>query len=85
MSLPAYDSSPTGCAVGPFNFKLIPISAVLVPGWIIDPPIDSVSISTTDNSQIGAYQFRLVATDSVSGLSNQDVTFRVVLSLMKAK
>ena len=44
------------------------ITAGTFPTWITKNPTAGISIATLDNALAGNYQFRLVATDSKTGL-----------------
>ena len=82
VTLPTYDSTPTGCAVGPFTYQLS--YSGTFPAWITENPTTGTNIvfGTTDTSQVGLYTFTLTATDPVTSLVNSDVVFTVDVSIM---
>lgn len=41
-------------------------------------PVSNVKVETSDNIPIGAYNFKVIATEPMSGLTNNEVKFKVV-------
>ena len=84
LTLPTYDSVPTGCAVGPFIYQLLYSGPF--PTWMTDFPTLGTGIvfGTTDINQVGSYTFTLIVVDNITGLSNNEVVFTVDVQIMKA-
>ena len=84
LTLPTYNSFPTGCVYGPLTYQLS--YSGTFPSWITQNPTtaSNIVLGTTDVSKVGTYLFTLTATDPVSGLTNNSVTFTVVVSIKNA-
>jgi hypothetical protein len=84
LSLPTYDSNPTGCVYGPLTYQLSYSSTF--PSWITQNPTTTskIVLGTTDISKVGTYIFSLTATDPVNGLINNSVTFSVLVTIKDA-
>ena len=81
LTLPTYNSFPVGCAYGPLSYSLAYSGAF--PNWINQNPTtgSNIVLGTMDISKVGTYLFTLTATDPVSGLVNNSVTFTVIVSI----
>lgn len=84
LTLPTYNSFPVGCAYGPLSYSLSYSGALTT--WINQNPTTGTNIvlATMDISKVGTYFFTLTATDPLNGLSNNSVTFTVVVSIKNA-
>ena len=84
LNLPTYDSFPTGCVYGPLTYQISYSSTF--PTWITQNPttVSKIVIGTTDVTKVGTYLFTLTATDPVSSLTNNSVTFTVVVTIKNA-
>jgi len=82
LTLPTYDSFPTGCSYGPLTYSLS--YSGTFPTWITQAPTTNIVLGTTDTSKVGTYLFTLTASDSVSGLTNNSVTFTVIITIKNA-
>jgi hypothetical protein len=49
------------------------------PVFLTEYPSTQINLATTDASKAGIYSFRLTVTDSLTGLSNNQVTFQTTL------
>lgn len=79
LTLPTYNSFPVGCAYGPLSYS------GAFPTWINQNPTGTnIVLATMDISKVGTYFFTLTATDPLNGLSNNSVTFTVVVSIKNA-
>lgn len=84
LTLPTYNSFPVGCAYGPLSYSLS--YSGTFPSWINQNPTAGTNIifGTTDITKVGTYLFILTATDPVSGLTNNNISFTIVVSIKNA-
>ena len=84
LTLPTYNSFPVGCAYGPLSYSLS--YSGTFPSWINQNPTAGTNIifGTTDITKVGTYLFILTATDPVSGLTNNNISFTIVVSIRNA-
>ncbi len=84
LSLPTYDSFPTGCTYGPLTYQ-VSYSGIF-PSWITQNPTSTskIVLGTTDVSNVGTYTFTVTASDPISGLKNNSVTFTLVITIKNA-
>lgn len=81
LTLPTYNSFPVGCAYGPLSYSLS--YSGTFPSWINQNPTAGTNIifGTMDITKVGTYLFILTATDPVSGLTNNSISFTIVVSI----
>jgi hypothetical protein len=83
QALPTYGPSPSTCAYG-FSYSVINIATGACAPWLSCAPTSNISIATTDWTLAGTYNFRINVSDSASDMTNQAVTFSVVIKIMNA-
>ena len=84
LTLPTYNSLPLGCSYAPLSYSLS--YSGTFPNWINQNPTvgTNIVLGTIDITKVGTYLFTLTATDPVSGLTNNSVTFTVIVSIKNA-
>lgn len=78
-SLPVYQQNPLQCAVGTITRTLVFIGSGGTPTFITQVPADNIRIETTAYSSIGTHDYKIVATDSLTGLVNQQDVFQITI------
>lgn len=75
--LPVYEPTPNNCnsLALSYQVELNPVSTF--PGFITETPTSQIEIASTDPLDANVYNFRLVVTDTLTGLSNNVVLFEV--------
>ena len=81
LQLPSYAPFPPGCAYGIFTFELFYLNnaAVAFPGFISQFPTAKIVVATQETTYLGSNQFRIVSTDPLTGLKNDEVITKVDL------
>jgi hypothetical protein len=70
-ALPVYEQNPKECAVGTISRSLVYTGVGTAPTFITqDLTNNLVAVTTNDTSVVGAYAFKIVATDSLTKLVN---------------
>ena len=68
IPVPTFKPFPTQCTVGTFNLEVVFTDTGLFPNWITKNPTDFIHIATQSVSLAGNYNFKVVATESITGL-----------------
>ena len=81
FQLPSYAPFPPACAHGLYTFELFFLNDATVsfPGFISQYPTAKIIVATQETTYLGANRFKLVATDALTGLKNDDATEEVDL------
>ena len=81
---PSYEAYPSNCDIGfvTYQVELDPVSLPF-PTFITEYPTVQIDIATTDHTTEGVYKFKVIATDMLSGLKNNDVLFEVTMISIK--
>jgi hypothetical protein len=80
---PTYDVFPTFCLKQTITLEVQyqETPATPFPSFMqTQYPVSNVVVETSDNIPIGAYNFKVVATEPLSGLTNNEVKFKVVVT-----
>ena len=75
VPLPQYQVTPSECASGVFSYELVSLDAIPYPTFFTQFPTTAVSVLTQDVSKVMAYNFKLKATESISGFFNDADAF----------
>jgi len=72
LAIPVYTPIPTDCLHDPFTYELhyIDDPVATFPTFINQYPTTAITVATQDRALLGTYNFRLVATDPLTGLQN---------------
>lgn len=76
--LPTYTQSPAGCPTADIDLALKYVGSGSAPTFVKEAD-GKIKISTQDLKNEGLYKYKIVATDSVSGLSNDEDEFTVAV------
>jgi hypothetical protein len=76
-TMPVYQQYPSQCAVGTLSTQLVYTGPGVLPTFITQLPPNVISVFTTNTSNVGVYNYQLIATDSLSGLTNSGDSFPV--------
>jgi hypothetical protein len=79
-SLPVFAVSPSLCSSGSFSYQLVYLDGPDFPPFITQFPASSISVMTQNTTLVGNYNFKLQATEPVSGLINQADNFTVTIT-----
>jgi len=75
IPVPTYKPFPTQCAVGTYALEVVFTDAGSFPIWITKNPTDLIHVATQTVSLVGNYNFKVVATESITGLKNDFNSF----------
>ena len=81
LALPVYDVYPTQCAKGTFTFEVVFVGSGSFPAFITQYPSSKINVMTQETSLAGAYNFKIKATESISGFTNTDDSFKCTIIL----
>jgi hypothetical protein len=70
IPVPTYKPFPTQCTVGTYDLEVVFIDTGTFPTWITKNPTDLIHVATQSISLVGNYNFKVVATESITGLTN---------------
>lgn len=77
LTVPTYEPTPNGCTSGTWTYSVALDPVAAFPPFITQNPTTTIDVATTNAAQSGIYNFRITATESISGFTNADVTFQV--------
>jgi hypothetical protein len=75
IPVPTYKPFPSQCTVGTYGLEVVFTGTGSFPIWITKNPTNLIHVATQDASQAGNYNFKVVATESITGLKNDLNTF----------
>ena len=81
MSVPTYGPNPSQCAVGIYSLEVIYEDGPTFPPFINQVPTDHLIVATQDVIHEASHNFKIKASESISGLVNELETF--VLTIVK--
>jgi hypothetical protein len=70
--LPVYEPNPNTCPVGSYTYELQYLDSGSFPSFISQYPTTEITIQTQDTTNLGLNHFKVIATESISGLSNDE-------------
>ncbi len=69
--MPIYGPNPSQCAAGNFSLKVIYEDGPTFPPFMNEVPTDKLMIATQDVIYVASHNFKIKASDSLSGLVNE--------------
>ena len=75
IALPVYDITPAACPKQAFTYEMVYLDAGGFPTFITQIPTVDVHVLTQDVSYVGLHNFKLRATEPLTGLTNEQNTF----------
>lgn len=75
--LPTYEPTPNICNSLSLVYQVELNPVATFPGFVTENPSTQIDIASTDPLDAGVYNFRVVATDSLTSLQNNEVLFQV--------
>ncbi len=79
IPVPTYKPFPTQCAVGTYALEIVLTDTGAFPSWITKNPTDFIHVATQSVSLVGNYNFKVVATESITGLQNDLNSFATAI------
>lgn len=81
LAIPSYEPNPSTCQVGTFTYKLVYLNnpTGAFPNFINQFPVTSIDVATQSTGYLGINNFQVIATDPLTGLFNDEVSFQVNL------
>jgi hypothetical protein len=79
--VPKYGPNPSQCAVGNYSLLVIYQDGPTFPPFINQIPTDNLIVATQDVQYVADYNFKIRASESLSGLVNENESF--VLTIQK--
>ena len=83
LPLPQYNVNPIECASGLFSYDVVSTDAIPYPAFISQYPKSKIEVKTQDESNFGAYNFKLRVTEPMSGLFNDENAFVCTITTPK--
>lgn len=79
VTVPSYQQNPVACAVGTINAVLVYTGAGAAPGFIVQDTASNINVATQDPANVGTYDYKIVATDSLTGVFNEVDVFQATI------
>ena len=77
--MPTYGPNPSQCAVGNYSLLVIYQDGPTFPPFINQIPTDNLIVATQDVQYVAAYNFKIRASESLSGLVNENESFLLTI------
>jgi hypothetical protein len=74
MDLPVYEPSPSTCPIGTYTYQLEYLGSGSFPAFTSQYPTSRIAVQTQSTTNLGMNHFKVIATESISGLQNNQAT-----------
>jgi len=79
VPVPQYVPNPSQCLAGTYSLQVVLTDPGSFPVFINEFPTSNLVIATQDVSNVGVYNFKIRATESITGLVNDSNSFALTI------